>query len=417
MAFTYLAAALLLSSAGSGDETTTIQAWRQHSGWVLDGWTIRWVQGYDLDEDGYAAAGAPTSALVSLVVPAATKLAPPAGYVTKSGDLDDHDPDVHPRRPEILGNGIDDDCDGAVDETEFHRLASGDRTTTGFTMRVRINDREILDVYTATGFVIERLTYRIEYQNLNASSGAVLQTGRRDVSGMTVYPSQAELLATLDGLTPRNVYRARVVFFATRRFTTGFETHRQVGDPSEWYYQCTDATNEMAADRAWIVSRALYSEFAAEQLGLLGYHGTAYPDGTAFGADVGEPWCTEFYSGCADERFSMGHRHYIGDFDPPPVPLNSGAITHYFLGFGELTTVDAGNRASVLASLLPGDYVALDTTGDGNANHSAMVLAYEPTDDRVWTVEGNTGGSQCGIQQRDPAQIMAWGRLQASMRD
>ena len=37
------------------------------------------------------------------------------GYSEDGGDCDDADPDVSPAELEAMGNGVDDDCDGAVD--------------------------------------------------------------------------------------------------------------------------------------------------------------------------------------------------------------------------------------------------------------------------------------------------------------
>jgi len=43
-----------------------------------------------------------------------TKMRACGGY-----DCDDSDPEVNPGMEEILGNGIDDDCDGEIDEKCF----------------------------------------------------------------------------------------------------------------------------------------------------------------------------------------------------------------------------------------------------------------------------------------------------------
>jgi len=60
----------------------------------------------DVDGDGF---GDPTTSRVSC---------DPTGGVDEPGDCDDTDPDIHPRAPEICDApvGLDNDCDGAVDE-------------------------------------------------------------------------------------------------------------------------------------------------------------------------------------------------------------------------------------------------------------------------------------------------------------
>ncbi len=59
----------------------------------------------DADSDGF---GNASDTLLACTIP--------AGYVTNNLDCDDANPNVHPGATEILGNGIDDDCDGLIDE-------------------------------------------------------------------------------------------------------------------------------------------------------------------------------------------------------------------------------------------------------------------------------------------------------------
>jgi parallel beta-helix repeat protein len=59
----------------------------------------------DADNDGY---GVTADTLM--------RTSQPAGYVTQSGDCNDSNASVHPGAEEICGNGIDDNCDGQIDE-------------------------------------------------------------------------------------------------------------------------------------------------------------------------------------------------------------------------------------------------------------------------------------------------------------
>ena len=60
----------------------------------------------DADLDGY---GSSVTAQFCLIEP-------PYGYSVNNSDCDDNDPGVNPDAIEICGNGIDDNCDGQIDE-------------------------------------------------------------------------------------------------------------------------------------------------------------------------------------------------------------------------------------------------------------------------------------------------------------
>ena len=53
---------------------------------------------------------------------AATACEPPAGHVEDAGDCDDGDPDVHPDAAELC-DGVDNDCDGVVDDDDAEDAA------------------------------------------------------------------------------------------------------------------------------------------------------------------------------------------------------------------------------------------------------------------------------------------------------
>jgi hypothetical protein len=164
--------------------------------------------------------------------------------------------------------------------------------------------------------------------------------------------------------------------------------------------------------------RGLYEMYISARYGFTGYLGITYADGTRYGADMGEAWCSEFYSFNFDWTIGgMGHR------------ANVSRVTDYFDDYSAFTDVDAGNRASVLGSLKHGDYLAEDTNLDGDVNHSAMFLGYDVAADQLITLDGNTvgnsglgdgfasrrGGNEAFVRERKPEVLVGWGSIKRTM--
>ncbi len=110
----------------------------------------------DADGDGYADSGiAGCSRETVLGVAFEDKLQCPSGYVKLSGDCDDGDSAVHPRLREE-DNGVDDNCDGRIDEPEFYYSPWGTAvTTTGFEIPVRVVDPTIYKPFDVLGVELE----------------------------------------------------------------------------------------------------------------------------------------------------------------------------------------------------------------------------------------------------------------------
>ncbi|MCF8715531.1 putative metal-binding motif-containing protein, partial [Joostella atrarenae] len=98
----------LFSQTKSIDSTTTSSSTRAlpppDGGGDGDWW---WLT-KDYDNDGYGAPGNPRIKSSKPQWP---------GYASNEDDCDDHNPNVHPGATEICGDGIDNNCNGRIDET------------------------------------------------------------------------------------------------------------------------------------------------------------------------------------------------------------------------------------------------------------------------------------------------------------
>lgn len=386
---------------------------------------------YDLDDDGYADTDADSGDRVEQTFSTADdRLRCPAGWVAKRGDCDDSDPDVHPRQQEVYGNDVDDNCSGTVDEPDFQYFPSGfANTTSSFKMRVHVRDAETMSAWrtrTTSAFAISRhgLGYDITWQNLT-NTGVVSRTTKATMSTMTDVGTNRYADLTLSGLAATDVFRAQVQFYTWSTNLLGVTTWTPVGDPSPWYYTTTDGTSEVSLDRTQMLLQGFYEFYISEHKGLVGYHGATYEDGTRYGADLGEAWCSEFYSSMV-----------AWVLPAMSVETYTEHLLDWFHGYGEeIDDQDAGwDLDDVKADAYRADYLAIDSDPDDDEdyNHSAMFLAYDSFLDRFWTLEGNSdlepgtdamtvldrtrrGGNEVTIDNIDPIIVAGWGHLSSAM--
>ena len=379
---------------------------------------------YDQDGDGYAEQDTNISLRETKSVPFSEKFTCPIGWVLKRGDCNDNDSDVHPRSIEIADNGIDDNCNGKKDEPQIIYNYNGlNNKNYSFDLKVKLNNSEMRSLvltkkslfsqFSLTHLPKKYLSYEIEYQKLSDSTTEPLVTNKRAITNSSSY----YLKLSLNNLDPTTVYRAKVRFYQTSTSINGTIKYSPIGEETDWYYTTTDGDNELSNIRTKILLKGFYEYYLSEFLGYVGYLGVTYIDGTRYGGEKGEAWCSEFYSWTVNTQLSsIGHIANVADM-----------IT-YFTGFNLL---EEDNLDSVPGYLqdgedLRGDYLAINGT-----THSAMLLTYDAVLGEYWTLDGNStgtnvmaksdrqlrqGGSEVMVRNREVSAVTGWGRLSADLK-
>ncbi|NRA00223.1 MAG: hypothetical protein HRU01_27355 [Myxococcales bacterium] len=322
-------------------------------------------------------------------------------------DCDDDDARVHPRRRE-LANGIDDTCNGTVDEPTFwwsRSLWGGYSQDRAITLRINVLDRDVLDAARHGKWVMAR----VDYRPIDKQSWATryIDTGHtlRRTSRVNI---------TVGGLEPGTVYAFRVQFVDINWAGT-----RNLGDRSDHFFSITtDSESDLSGDvRAELVTAAFY-EFYRSNNGDVGYMGRSSADGSDAGWGVGygafvaqgntntqgrERWCSEFYASVLGPEVETTPRlakPRNGNNGDSSSLIRAGTIgelaNDWFAGGNNLgwnAYVGCSQGCTVGSSWLnlylmfaarPGDYV--HTPG-----HSTMFLGYDWTNRVVWVVDGNGG--------------------------
>lgn len=130
--------------------------------------------------------------------------------------------------------------------------------------------------------------------------------------------------------------------------------------------------------RVEIVIRGLYEFFLSEHLGNVGYYGLIYEDGIRYGVDVGESWCSEFYSWVVGyEVLSMGS------------VVGVSGLVDWFIVWGRF--VDVSDPADFIDDARSGDYM-VEANSEGDLIHLVMFLVYDVNTDICWMLDGNVFG-------------------------
>ncbi len=326
----------------------------------------------DYDGDGYAKSG---STPVSVNKPKNAYC--PSGYVLYANDCDDRNKNVHPYNTEAPANGLDDNCNGSIDEPELTYSTSTSRvTSSSIKLYIKINH-----IY---GIISNTLYAKVQYRTLKNDT-VTDKFYRIYPSNFVNYSTSRYADRTISGLSGTTAYRFRVALYWYKNDGSKFYITDKNGNSfSEWFYSTTTGYSYKNVQRTKIVLKALY-EYGQSQIGKVGYAGTSYKDGTKYDASLGEWWCSEFYAWATKSYIvNMSGKDSVSD------------IIDYFSAYGTLYS-----RSTVKTGIYRGDYLAIGDTGSSTEKtHSGMFLAYDSGNHIIWSVEGNVG-NKVKIKQRD----------------
>lgn len=229
-------------------------------------------------------------------------------------DCDDANAAVHPNLEE-RANGVDDNCDGGVDEPML-RYALTRPPETQFYAQLPNLTFWISDASTRAYLdnpLSVRVGYRLTYQRLSNGSGPDLITPLETTEISSSWSTKGDqLVINPNGLgrnfAPMSVYRLQV------QLTTA--AGLPLGDRSAWFYSVTAGTALAPNDplrwgRVDVALQAL-DQLGDSKAGLVGLGGTAAPDGSRYTASAMTPLHPR-YNGPGDDRgWCDWFVHYVG---------------------------------------------------------------------------------------------------------
>lgn len=259
-----------------------------------------------------------------------------------------------------------------------YRAASANLDASSITVRALVDHESVMEVF-------DRLHAKVEVSHILDSEA---QEPVR-VSGLSRESDDPNaILLVVENLDPVTVYRLRFQLF--KDGNNGAEV--EVSDESPWYWAMTSGASKLDQARAGIVTLAI-TEWAT-----YGEFGRTKKNGTRYGADPEELWCSEYYSWVSG--------HYLTEMDGRS---SVRSLTRYFSGYEALFP---GSRIPEVGQ--PGDYLAMWGT-----RHSGMFLGYSQSKGKhhLHTIEGNTG-SKIRFRRRsfDPEAFRLGHLLEAQLK-
>jgi len=344
----------------------------------------------DRDGDGYASSLALSVVIFSDKKENEKENLCPSGYTRYGNDCNDFDSNIHPNQLETAFNGIDDNCNNEIDETEYIYWSNGFKNKEkSFSIRTKINSIQVNRLKRRY-----KIFAKVKYRNVtelkfNQTSYIPVSIKKHYYNGIGHYYGST---VNLKGLSKTSVYETKVEhYYRVGRTLKKFN----ISDSESYYSTTTDQEKTLSQARTSILLLG-FKQYFNQKRGRVGKMGSPWVNGTHYGAREDEAWCTEFYAWVSSIKFKG-----IKNID------NTRRMEKYFGGnFNRVYNLED------LSGAHRGDWLAYDWEGDGKKDHSAMLLGIR-ADGKIITLEGNVG-HMVKIEKRSIDVIYGYGHLATS---
>ncbi|MDB4964924.1 MAG: repeat domain protein [Myxococcales bacterium] len=340
----------------------------------------------DLDGDGYTK---PATTCVSSCPAAA-----------RQGDCDDGNASIHPEKYEIIENGIDDNCNRLVDESEFNYSDATFAGTTSLTL-----DFALESVTAANRARSGQPLWALVTYAAMSNTGTNMQWFGAVATSPPPMPNASPRgRVVVPALQPETPYMLEVLLYTdaqrTNALSAGPGYLSADGATSVVYLAMTKSVSSdpVAQARPALFLRS-FIELESSRTGVV-KGGNPYCPG--YNCDVdhgGDEWCSEFYNYSIDIAYrdiqTYGHAMYTPDI------INA---------FSNAGNWNEGSPA--LFSLHMGDFLGIGPVG--GIHHAAMFVAYDQAQGKAWAINGNVG-NRVALSTYDNSLIGGFGVLNASM--
>ncbi|MBX7112613.1 MAG: hypothetical protein K1X87_12315, partial [Dehalococcoidia bacterium] len=332
-----------------------------------------------------------------------------SGYTDNAGDCDDTTSSVRPYTYETAANGVDDDCDGDVDNAAVFFYSSGlSNTSSSFQIHAKLNGADEVSAAAAAIASGGSLYAKVRYRKLEEGSSADLTyptVGYATATVSTFMGVSYYVDVTLSGLEASKVYRASLTLYqgsgpVKTRIPNGAGSSSSSNYNTNTYYTMTAYASgndgPVHTARYNTVLNALY-EYYYFHTHNLGSWDTSLRDHFDLAA-ADTAYCSEFYANAGKPflldlnpcKYSSSSRPWCDSGESSTAETSLSGLKTWFTDSRWNGSTPYAEYDGDMTTRKPADWLGVNPNDDNVlGQHTQMFLAWDAAAEEYWFVEGN----------------------------